>query len=197
MRFSWSSRSGSRPPAGSSSRRRFFFAAKIALALPSKPGAAMHSTKSLATSSAVAASTTRLNASTPPNAETGSHASAFRYASRKVACSAVPQGLLCLMMTAAGLLEFRGQAARRFEIDKIVVGKFLALELLGGRQALRCAVPRERTARRPGADFRRSAIPAGGAERCARAREAAGFASSAIWPDAAESRSNSVVIMPS
>ena len=38
----------------------------------------MHSTKSLTTSSAVAASTILLNASTPPNAETGSHAYAFR-----------------------------------------------------------------------------------------------------------------------
>ena len=82
---------------------RFFFAAKIALDFSSKPGAAMHSTKSFATSSAVAASTARLNASTPPNAETGSHASAFKYASSSDACSAVPQGLLCLMITAAGL----------------------------------------------------------------------------------------------
>ena len=65
----------------------------------------MHSTNSFATSSAVAASTSRLKASTPPNAETGSHASAFRYASRKVVCSAAPHGLLCLMMTAAGFLN--------------------------------------------------------------------------------------------
>src|SRR6266481_1943807 len=101
-RFSCSSRSGSRPPGGNSSNRRFFFVAKMALDFSSKPGAAMHSTKSFATSSAVAASTTRLNARTPPNADTGSHASAFRYASRKVPCSAVPHGLLCLMITAAG-----------------------------------------------------------------------------------------------
>src|SRR5882672_7406843 len=103
MRFNCSSRSGSKPHGGSSSKRRFFFAAKTALAFSSNPGAAMHSTKSFATSSAVAASTTRLNASTPPNAETGSHASAFKYASRRAACSAVPQGLLCLMITATGL----------------------------------------------------------------------------------------------
>src|SRR5207247_1651823 len=102
MRLSCSSLSGSKPPGGSSSKRRFFFAAKISFARAAKPGAAMHSTNSFATSSAVAASTWRLNASTPPNAETGSHASAFKYASRSVACSAVPQGLLCFMITAAG-----------------------------------------------------------------------------------------------
>src|SRR5579883_1678954 len=66
MRLSWSSRSGCRPPGGSSSRRRFFFVAKMAFAFSSKPGAAMHSTKSLATSSAVAASIGLLKASTPP-----------------------------------------------------------------------------------------------------------------------------------
>src|SRR5579871_6104128 len=90
---------------GKFEKRRFFFAAKISFALESKPGAAMHSTNSFATSSAVAASTSRLNASTPPKAETGSDASALRYASRSVDCSAVPQGLLCLMMTAAGFLN--------------------------------------------------------------------------------------------
>src|SRR5712664_1040998 len=109
MRLSWSSRSGSRPPGGSSSRRRFFLAAKMDFALSSKAGAAMHSTKSLATSSAVAASTSRLKARTPPKAEIGSLASAFRYASGRVSCSAAPQGLLCLMMTAAGR---RNSAAR-------------------------------------------------------------------------------------
>src|ERR1700704_3802998 len=78
-------------------------------AFSSKAGAAMHSAKSLATSSAVAASTGRLKANTPPKADMGSQASAFRYASRRVSCSAVPQGLLCLMMTAAGR---RDSAAR-------------------------------------------------------------------------------------
>jgi len=56
----------------------FFLVEKISFARSSNPGAAIHSTKSFATSSAVAASTMRLKASTPPNAEIGSHAYAFK-----------------------------------------------------------------------------------------------------------------------
>src|SRR5207245_9861265 len=76
---------------------------------PATPPPPVHTTKVSPTSSAVTPSTTRLNASTPPNAEIGSQAYAFRYASRNVSCSAVPQGLLCLIITAAGL---RNSAAR-------------------------------------------------------------------------------------
>jgi len=50
---------------------------------------------------AVAASSVRLSATTPPYAETGSHDSAFSYASSRVAPTATPQGLACLMIAAA------------------------------------------------------------------------------------------------
>ena len=53
-----------RPRRGISSSRRFFFAANFSSAAGSYPGATMHSTNSFATSSAVAASSARLNAST-------------------------------------------------------------------------------------------------------------------------------------
>ena len=33
--------------------------------------------------------------------------------------------------------EFRGEAASRFEVDEIIVGELLALELLGGGQSAR------------------------------------------------------------
>ena len=60
-----------------STRRRFFLAAKRSRASAVKAGAAMASTKSLAISSAAAASTSRLMPMTPPKAETGSQARAF------------------------------------------------------------------------------------------------------------------------
>ena len=72
--LSCSARLGSSPFGGNSSKRRFFFALNAVRAPSSNPGATMHSTNSLATSWAVAPSTKRLNARTPPNAETGSHA---------------------------------------------------------------------------------------------------------------------------
>ncbi len=41
-----------------------------------------------------------------------------------------------------GILEFRGQAAGRFQIDEIVVRKFFALELFGCGQTFRGAARR-------------------------------------------------------
>ena len=65
--------SGSSPV---SSRRRFFFVAKIALRLLVGVGATTTSVKISVIASAVAASSGRLVATMPPNAETLSHASA-------------------------------------------------------------------------------------------------------------------------
>ena len=95
----------------------------------------MHSAKSLATSSAVAASTTRLNASTPPKAETGSHATlsigvAQSFLLRRAA------GIVVLDDDCGGAFKFRGQAAGGFEIDKIVVREFFALKLLRSCQSV-------------------------------------------------------------
>jgi hypothetical protein len=53
-------------------------AAKRSQASTEKLGAAMASTKSLAISAAASASTARLMPITPPKAETGSQANAFR-----------------------------------------------------------------------------------------------------------------------
>ena len=54
------------------------------------------------TASTVAASTGRLNAMMPPNADVGSVASALRYAASGVAAMATPQGFACLTITHAG-----------------------------------------------------------------------------------------------
>ena len=64
-----------------SSTRRFFLRPSDLERVGANCGATMHSTKSLETTSAVSSSTGLLNAITEPNAETGSHASAFLYAS--------------------------------------------------------------------------------------------------------------------
>ena len=49
-------------------------------------------------------------------------------------CSA---GVVVLDDDRGRIPEFEGQTAGRFEIDEIVVGEFLALELLGGCQTFR------------------------------------------------------------
>ena len=63
--------------------------------------------------SASAASTGRLSAITPPNAESGSQASAFSYASPTSSAIAAPQGLLCLTITHAG--SSNSSSSRRAE----------------------------------------------------------------------------------
>ena len=65
-------------------------------------GATTTSTNRSLMACAVARSTTVLKAMTEPNAETGSVARAFRKASAAVAATAMPQGVVCLMMQQAG-----------------------------------------------------------------------------------------------
>src|SRR6185369_10839843 len=55
--------------------------------------------------SAAAAPTSLLNATTPPNAETGSHATAFSYAASTVSATATPQGVVCLITAQAACAE--------------------------------------------------------------------------------------------
>ena len=65
----------------------------------------MHSTNRLATAFAVASSTGTVNAITEPNAETGSQASAFLYASSAVSPTASPHGDVCFTMAQAVSVE--------------------------------------------------------------------------------------------
>ena len=92
----------SRGRGGTSTSRRFFLAANRSRASVVNAGAAMASTKTFTISSAASASTSRLMPMTPPNAETGSQASAFWYASSTVAPVAAPQGLVCFTMITTG-----------------------------------------------------------------------------------------------
>ena len=68
-------RGSGRPPV--TSRRRFFFAATTATASSVASGAMMTSVKVLTISVAASASRLRFSATMPPNADTGSQASAF------------------------------------------------------------------------------------------------------------------------
>jgi len=72
-----------------------------------------------------------LNASTPPNADTGSHASALRISVQQRRLLRRTARIVVLDDDRSGILEFRGQAACRLQINKIVVRKLLALKLLG------------------------------------------------------------------
>ncbi len=66
------------------------------------PGAMIASRNVSAIARAVGSSTSRLKATIPPNADTSSTARATRYAFSSTSSWATPQGVLCLMMTAAG-----------------------------------------------------------------------------------------------
>src|SRR5687768_5731186 len=75
------------------STRIFFLRPTTASASAVNSGATMHSTNRLDTASAASASTGAVNEMTAPNAETGSHASALRYASIVDVPTASPHGV--------------------------------------------------------------------------------------------------------
>ena len=68
----------------------------------SYPGATMTSVNTSATCSAMASDTGRLEAMTPPKADTGSHACALRCASAASVPTAMPHGFACLMIATQG-----------------------------------------------------------------------------------------------
>ena len=82
---------------------------RISSASLSKSGATMASTNrpGAASTSAVAASTVRFSPSTEPNALSGSPSIARCKAAASVSATAAPQGLLCLITTAAGSEKLR------------------------------------------------------------------------------------------
>ena len=81
---------------------RFFLWHRISTASDAKEGAITTSQNSLSISSAVCESISRLAMSTPPNADTGSHARASLYAWAIVSREATPQALLCFSMAKVG-----------------------------------------------------------------------------------------------
>ena len=80
----------------------FPFAARIAFASSSIPGAITTSTKTSAIARAAAASSRRFAATIPPKALVGSQARAAAWASARLVAVATPQGLACLMIATAG-----------------------------------------------------------------------------------------------
>ncbi len=92
---------------GNTSSRMFFFRVSTDSAASVNPGAASTSVNTSAICSANSVVTTRLTAMTPPNAETGSQASARSWA-RAMSSSvppgtlAMPQGLACLTIAQVG-----------------------------------------------------------------------------------------------
>ena len=86
----------------SSRIRRFGLRHRISTASSLNRGAIRTSRNWPDSASASSASTGRLRQITPPNADTGSHANARRYASSAEPPTAQPHGLLCLMIAQAG-----------------------------------------------------------------------------------------------
>ena len=79
-------------------------------AASSNAGAITTSTNCFATACAAAASTARLKAMMPPNAEVGSVLNALAYASAALPPTATPHGFACLMITQAGSSKLRTQS---------------------------------------------------------------------------------------
>src|SRR3989344_138356 len=84
------------------STRMLGFAVRIFSASSDAAGAMMTSRNTLTSSLAVVASSSLLNATIPPKADTGSQASAFLYASAGVRLTLTPHGFVCFTITAAG-----------------------------------------------------------------------------------------------
>ncbi len=92
------------------------------------PGATTISRKIDVSASAIARSTSRVSATTPPNALTGSASSAADHASGRVARSAAPHGLVCLTMTTAGPRNPRPSAEAAAASSTLLYESCLALE---------------------------------------------------------------------
>ena len=105
------------------------------------PGAKRTSTNCAASASASGAVTCRLRTTTPPYAETGSAASAPRYASSTVSATATPHGFACFTITHAGRSSSWARSARGGEVVQVVEGEVLALELLHEREQVRPGAP--------------------------------------------------------
>ena len=95
---------------GICSTRTFCLALKTCRAAALNDGANTTSTNCFDTSSAVAPSTSRLNAMIPPNADVGSVSSARWYAVKVSAAIATPHGLACLTITHTGTSNDRAHS---------------------------------------------------------------------------------------
>ena len=80
----------------------FHLPVRISIAAGSKSGAITTSAKPSMICVAMASVTALLAATTPPYAESGSHASAFACAAAMLAPTAIPHGLECLMIATQG-----------------------------------------------------------------------------------------------
>ena len=97
----------------------------------------------------------------------------------------------------SGLFEFRREASRRFQVHIIVVRKLFALKLFRRSESCRCGPRRYIEGRGLVRIFAVAQRIASSATRCAFVPADAGFAPNSKWLAAAESRSSSVVIIPS
>src|SRR5205823_12137969 len=92
-------------PAGRRTTRKFFLSRNTLSALSANAGATTTSTNRSRIASAASRSTATLNAITEPNAEVRSVARARSYASRGERPSAIPHGVVCLMIAHATASE--------------------------------------------------------------------------------------------
>ena len=107
----------------------------------------MTSLKISAMAAAHAPSSGWFTAMMPPNGACLSVANALSHASRKFAPWPTPHGFVCFKIASVGasVAEFRDQSCRRRQIQNVVVGKFLAVELF--EKLVELAVKRRRLVR--------------------------------------------------
>jgi len=98
------------PPRATMTRQFFLWRASHSSASGVYDGATSTSTKSWPISSTSARSISRLVAMIEPNADTGSHSNARRYASTRLGADASPLGLVCLMIATVGAANSCGMA---------------------------------------------------------------------------------------
>ena len=156
LRYSWRRCVGAIGPVAST--RTFSLRAQIARASASTSGAMINSTNWRSTiARAVAASSVRLNAMMPPNADVGSVRYALVIRRERVACDGDAARIRVLDDDAGSFAELPYALERSVAVRDVVVGQRLALQLLRAADA---GAPRHRrlSRTRPSdADSRRSA----------------------------------------
>ena len=107
-------------PKSATMTRMFFFAARIARAASSTPGATTASMNVDAIAVAVSTSRARLSPTMPPNADSASASRARTYASAIDAPVAAPHGFVCLTTDAAGSVNSRTMRAAASRSSRLV-----------------------------------------------------------------------------
>ena len=131
MRFSWSSLSGSRPLGGSSSRAQIFLSAEDGFGFFVEAGGGDAFGEKLGDFFGGGGVDDAVEGEDSAESGDGIAGEGFAVGLEERVLFGGAAGIVVLDDDGGGFREFGGEAARGFEIHKIIVGKLFALELLG------------------------------------------------------------------